>query len=284
MSKWLTLLLCCVLALSFAQARSRHAKRAKHLDDFIEHVSLTDGMQTIGGASVEDAVNLLRDKVAFPVALEMLEFERPKDFVTLDEALTKLHGMQALAPLAARDKGRLDRYEELAKTRPGSEILVPRQKTFSLIRDRLTVREFLNEITTLDDEYEWKDYGTEHKPLIVVQPRGASALNWSVPPTCKPSPVATERVVAACTEQECSPFTKALGERNMGVLYMAVDEPVIPRKPDPEMAPPHGFIDLCHHNLTAQDVLNRIAISAHSSWTMAGIKGMRFISFYPVGR
>ncbi len=268
-----------------AQSRSgQNAKRAKHLDGVIEQVSLTDGMQTIGGASMGDAVNFLRDKTAFPVALEMLEFERPKDFVTLDEAITKLQGMQALAPLGARDKVRLDRYDELANTHQGSELIVPRQKTFSFVRDRLTIREFLNEITTLDDEYEWKNYGTERKPVIVVQPRTASALNWRVPPICKPRPVTTERVLAACAKQECSPFTKALGERNMGVLYIAVDEPVVPGKPDPDMTAPHGYVDLCQQNLTALDVLNRIAISGHTSWTMAGIKGMRFISFYPVVR
>lgn len=101
-------------------------------------------------------MNTLRDKVAFPVSLEMLEFERPKDFVTLDEALAKLHGMAAVGPLGDADKSRLSRYEELATTERGSEVVVPRQRTFTLVRDRITVREFLVQVTSLDDEYEWK--------------------------------------------------------------------------------------------------------------------------------
>src|SRR5437764_734140 len=125
-----------------AQTSTRdHVKRAKDLDDVIESVSLTDGVETIGGACIEDAVNLLREKVAFPIALETVEFERPKDFVTLDEALTKLHNMQTVGPLGARDKARLDSYEGLAKTHPGSEVLVARQKSFTLVRDRIAVRD-----------------------------------------------------------------------------------------------------------------------------------------------
>src|SRR5438105_8215726 len=90
------------------------AKRAKTLRDTIENVSLTDGFQSIGGASIEDAANLLRDNAGFAVALEMVEFERPKDFVTLDEALAKLHEMQSAGLLGSRDKDRLHKYEEMA--------------------------------------------------------------------------------------------------------------------------------------------------------------------------
>jgi hypothetical protein len=59
----------------------------------------------------------------------------------------------------------------------------------------------------------------------------------------------------------------------MSVLYMHIGPP----SKDEQM--PHGFVDLCSNNLTARDVLNRIAQSAHTSWTLGGIKGMRFISF-----
>lgn len=251
--------------------RRDHVKRAKHLDDVVENVVLADGTETIGGASVEDAVNLLRDKVKFPVSLEMLEFKRPEDFVTLDEALARLHGMQAVAPLGDRDKSRLVSYEGLAKTDPGSEVLVPRQRTFTFVRDRITVREFLVQVTTLDDGYEWKNYGTDRAPQIVIQPVSASALNWSVSPICSPRPVAIDRILAACKGQECGEFTKALSERNMSIVYIYMG----PAPPDPA---PHGFVDLCSEKLTARDVLNRIAQAAHTSWTVGGIKGMRFVS------
>lgn len=261
-----------------AQTSTRdHRNRAKYLEDVIESVTLTDGAETIGGASIEDAVKLMRDKVAFPVALEMVEFERPKDFVTLDEALTKLHSIQAVGPLGARDKTRLDSYEELAKTHPGSEVLVARQKSFTLVRDRITVRDLLDQITILDHKYQWKNYGTDSKPMVVILPRGKSALNWLVPSICKPRPVAIDQILAGCDGQECGAFTKGLGARNMSIVYMSIG-PV--RKGHDSVDPrPHGFVDLCNETLTARDVLNRIAQSAHTSWTLSGIKGLRFISF-----
>ena len=254
-----------------------HTNRAEHLEDVIETVSLTDGAEAIGGASIEDAVNVLRDELAFPVALEMVEFERPKDFVTLDEALTKLRSMQAVGPLAARDKARLDSYEKLAKTHPGSEVLLPRQKSFTLIRDKITVRDLLDQITILDDEYQWKNYGTESTPVVVIQPRSESVLNWRVSSICKPRPVAIDQILAGCNSQECGAFTKVLAERNMSIMYMSSGP--IPKGHHPAGPQPYGFVDLCDETLTARDVLNRVAQSAHTSWTLSGIKGLRFISF-----
>ena len=253
-------------------SRRDHVRRAKHLDSVIESVSLTNGPETIGGASIQDAVNTLRDKVVFPVSLEMLEFERPKDFVTLDEALAKLHRLAAVAPLGDADKSRLTRYEVLAKTDPASEVVVPHQRTFTLVRDRITVREFLVQVTALDDEYEWKNYGTDRAPQVVIEPRAASVLSWSVSPICSSRPVAIERILAGCKGQECGEFTKALSERNISILYMYLG----PNPPDPS---PHGFVDLCSQTLLARDVLNRIAEAAHTSWTVGGIRGMRFLSF-----
>ncbi|HKR83480.1 MAG TPA: hypothetical protein VJS37_04860 [Terriglobales bacterium] len=264
-----------IAAMASTQTSMRdHAKRAKHLDDVITDVNLTAGTQTIGGASIVDAVNLLRDDVAFPVSLEMLEFERPKDFVTLQEALATLHSMQAITPLGDWDKSRLDRYEELVKTHDDSEVLVPRQRSFKLVRERISVREFLIQVTTVDDEYEWKNYGTDTSPQIVIRPRAASALNWPLTPICTPRRISIDRVLAGCKEQECGPFTQALKERNIGILYMYTG----PSPPDPV---PHGSVDLCDKNLTARDALNRIAEAAHTSWTLGGIKGMRFLSFSP---
>ena len=266
-------------ALATAQTdATAYAKRAKTLSDTMKNVSLTDGFQSIGGASIEDAANLLRDNAGFPVALEMVEFERPKDFVTLDEALAKLHEMQSTGLLGSRDKDRLQGYEEMAKTHAGSEVLVPRQRTFTLIRNRITVRDLLDEITRLDDEYEWNNYGTDRKPMIVIQPRAFSALNWPVPPICRPRRIAIEKALAGCKGQECGPLVKLLSDHNISVLYMYIGPGK--REPDPS---PHGFIDWCSEGLTARDVLNRIAKSSRRSWTLGGIKGMRFLSFFPVG-
>lgn len=267
------LLLCVASAVSLTELRAEHANRAKHLDDVIEQVTLTDGMQTIGGASIDDAVNLLRDKTAFPVALEMVEFDRPKDFVTLDEALGQLHKMHSLNE---RDKQRLRTYEELAKTHPGSEVVVPRQKTFTLTRERITVRDLLDQIAQADDEYEWKNYGSEKKPVIVVQPRAASALNWNVAPICKTRHISIDQLLAGCKDQPCGPLTQALSDHQISVmdLYEGTDIH--------EDNSPHGFLDMCAENLTARDALNLIEKSAHTSWTLGGIKGMRFLSFGPV--
>lgn len=266
------------VAVASAQTSTRHhVNRAKHLEDVIESVSLTDGAETIGGASIEDAVTILRDKVAFPVSLEMVEFERPKDFVTLDEALTKLRSIQAVGPLAARDKTRRDSYEELAKTHPGSEIIVAHQKSFTLVRDRITVRDLLDQITILDDEYQWKNYGTEREPMVVIQPRAKSALNWHVPSICTPRPVAVDQILAGCNGQECGAFTKVLGARNISIVYMSIG-PASKGK-DSADPRPHGLVDLCNETLTARDVLNLVSEAAHTSWTLSGIKGLRFISF-----
>jgi len=258
---------------SLAQARAEHANRAKHLDDVIEQVTLTDGMQTIGGASIEDAVNLLRDKTAFPVALELVEFERPKDFVTLDEALGELHKMSSLNE---RDKQRLRTYEEMAKSHMGSEVLVPRQKTFTMVRERITVRDLLDQITKADDEYEWKNYGSEKKPVIILQPRAASALNWKVAQICKPRHISIDQLLAGCKDQPCGPLTQALSDHQISVMYLYEGTDIH------EDDAPHGFLDICAENLVARDALNRIAESAHTSWTLGGIKGMRFLSFDPI--
>ncbi len=103
-------------ALAPAQTVARsHTQRAKILSDFIENVSLTDSFESIGGASIEDAANMLRENVAFPVALEIVEFERPKDFLTIDEALAKLHEMQSAGSLGSRDKDRLGYCTATAK-------------------------------------------------------------------------------------------------------------------------------------------------------------------------
>jgi len=187
--------------------------------------------------------------------------------------------MQTKESLADRDKSRLRTYEEFAKSHSSSEVVVPRQRTFRLVRNRISVREILDEITKLDDEYEWKNYGTNTKPVIVIQPRVESVLNWTISPICKTRPVATEKLLAGCKAQQCGPFIQALSERNMSVMYIAVDEPAVPGKPTADQQPPHGFVDLCSNYLRARDVLNRIAQSTHTSWTLGGIKGTRLISF-----
>lgn len=69
---------------------------------------------------------------------------------------------------------------------------------------------------------------------MLIQPHVKSALNWRVSPICEPRPVSIDRIIAGCKGQECGPFTKALSERDMNILYMYSG----PAPPDPV---PHGF-------------------------------------------
>jgi Bacterial TSP3 repeat len=57
------------------------------------------------------------------------------------------------------------------------------------------VRSLLDSLVAIDDEYRWQNYGTEDNPLIVIQPRGQSALDWAVPPICgSPSELSTSKI------------------------------------------------------------------------------------------
>jgi hypothetical protein len=172
-----------------------HPKRTATLNDLIEHIELREGAETIGGASMEDAVSALRELADFPVALEMLEFKRPEDFVTLAEALEKLHQMQATEALGSRDKGRWNAYEEMAQTHKPSTIPVARQRAFTLVEDRITVRDLLDRLMALDDEYTWKNYGGERAPVIVIQPQARTALGWPVPSISDPRLVAYAELI-----------------------------------------------------------------------------------------
>jgi hypothetical protein len=244
---------------------------AQGLDDVIEHVALTEGAETLGGASVEDAVHLLRERTRFPINLEMIEFERPRDFVTLGEALAKLRELEISGVLSSNDKFRLIRYEELLKTKNESEVLLPRQKTFTFVQERITVREFLDRLMTLDDEYAWKNYGNDRMPLIVIAPRRVSALDWKVVPICHPKPIAYSKLFAGCNRQECGPFTKQLGDHNMTEMFMSNWRPT-------------ASVNMCRGHLTARDVLDLTVNGARASWTLAGMKEMRVISYEPIRR
>lgn len=260
----------------------RNAQRATKLNDVIEHFEITDGVETIGGASMQDAIWALRKQTDFPISLEMLEFERPKDFITLGEALTTLHRLQTTGVLGTRDMSRLHDYEKRAQTHEPSEVLVARQRTFTLVEDQITVRALLDRMMTLDDEYLWKDYGTESTPVIVIQPRAVSALEWPMSRICHPRPIASDQLFAGCRNQKCGPYTKLLNDHNVSVIQL-LDGPVLPGEPPPGPVPLVS-IDVCRVRLTAQDVLNLIAEGTNSSWTLAGIKGMRLISFQPSTR
>jgi hypothetical protein len=278
-------LLALTVVLMTAQKSSsprRHAQRVKKLNDVIEHIEITDGVETIGGASMQDAIWALREQTDFPISLELLEFERPRDFITLGEALARLHTLETTAVLGIRDMGRLHDYEKRAQTHEPSDVLFPRQKTFALVEDQITVRALLNRMMTLDDEYLWKDYGTESTPVIVIQPRTGSALEWPLSRICHPRPIASNQLFASCRNQKCGPYTKLLNDHNMSVIQM-LDGPVLPGEHPPDPVPLVS-VDVCRDRLTVRDVLNLIAKGTNSSWTLAGIKGMRLISFQPSTR
>lgn len=226
---------------------------------------------------MQDAVGALRAQTDFPISLEMLEFERPKDFITLGEALTWLHRLQTTGVLGTRDISRLHDYEKKAQTHEPSEVLVARQKSFALVEDQITVRDLLDRLVTLDDEYLWKNYGTEGTPVIVIQSRTGSALEWPVSQICQPRPIASNQLFAGCRNQKCGPYTKLLNDHKISVIQ-TLDGPVLPGERSSD-AVPVVSVDVCRDRLTAQDVLNLIAEGTNSSWTLAGIKGMRLISF-----
>jgi hypothetical protein len=237
------ILSCTALLCPQSKAPNDRAGRIKDLNGIIQHIEVTDGAETIGGASVEDVVRELRDRTDFPISVEMLEFERPKDFVTLGEALTTLHKMQASGALGSRDQSRLDRYEEMAQTHEPSQILVARQRTFSLVQERVTVRDLLDHLVTLDDEYLWTNDGSEREPLVVIRPRANTALDWRVAPICHPRPIEIDELLAGCNGQECGPFTKLLNGHSTSVVYMLTG-PVAPGEREPDIRP-HGPVDMC---------------------------------------
>ena len=236
------------------------------LEQIIPHIELTRGIEAIGGATIPDVVVTLREQTDFPICIEELEYDRKTDGLTLDAAIAKLRALKAEQKLTHLDEARLNQYQELAKTEdPHTFIVGINQKTFTLVEDNATVRAVLDRTIGLDPAYIWKNYGTSKAPLVVLQPRTRSALDWPVPSVCGGSQE-TKTAELFGTDGKLTTLFAA-----HAIYLVEMNGARMPNVP----------LDLCHDHLTARDVLNRIVTAGgnHLSWTLSGIKGLRWLSF-----
>jgi len=258
-----TLLFCAQQAYSQQSARPRLAA----LDDHISEVRLDRGYVTVGGATIEDAVTLARTFVAFPICLELIDYDPKRDAMTVHDAIERLRKLQITHPLSGAETALLQSYETLQSEGASSRIVGYKKTTFTLIRHDISVRNYLNEIVSLDTKYRWMNYGTTERPLIVVEPRTESALSWNVSGLCDREPMIAEDLFGTNGEvtrqfKAHSIIRVAMGSRELlaGVLVKS---------------------NFCDGVVTARDLLNRISDAAPKtlSWSLSGIKGLRWLEF-----
>jgi hypothetical protein len=251
----------------FLACHAAAPQKVRTLDDNIKHVELTAGSETIGGASMEDAVAFLRHHAAFPVSFEFVEYDRAKDGLTLSTALAKLHQLKQTQTLSDLDEMRLKTYEQQISDGQDSGTVIGFQKrTFSIVEDNISVRAFLERLAVLDGAYSWRNDGTDDAPVVVIQPRGKSALEWNVP--------------AICGSPQDLLFAKLYGSG--GKLTVLFQQHNISRVAfQGGVETPDVQVDICKSHLSARDVLNLTAASlGHDvSWTLSGVKGLRWLTF-----
>jgi hypothetical protein len=237
----------------------------KTLDSEIPRIELTAGAEAIGGATIEDAVAALRLLAEFPICVELIEYDKEKDALSLGAALEQLRAMKTRQGLTLPDEARLKRYEELADTEDVRTPIGFKKKTFTLVENNLTVRAFLDRLMQLDNAYVWRNEGTNQAPVIVIQPRTKSALDWSVPSICG-------------SPQDLSSTTLYGPGGKLTVLLQAHS---ISRVEVSNKRLPGVQVDLCRDHLTARDALDlTIGAAGHDlSWSLSGIKGLRWLSF-----
>jgi hypothetical protein len=255
-----------VIALIVLGAQRAVATQLGTLDSAIPHIEFTTSAEAIGGATIEDVVVALRQMTTFPICIELFEYDRQKDVLTLGAALEHLHRLKASGDLPAQDEARLQRYEAMAASEPPSAPIGYTKHTFKLVENHITVRTLLNRIVELDPSYSWKNEGTDQNPIVVIQPRAKSALDWMVPGICDST---QGRSVSSLFEPG-------------GKLTLAFQAHDITRvEVRPENALPDVQPDLCHDGMSARDVLNKIVKAAgHDySWSLSGIKGLRWLTF-----
>jgi hypothetical protein len=238
--------------------------KLQNLETKIDVVNLDTGSSAIGGAAIEDAAALLRHSASFPVCLEMLDYTRETDGLTLESALNQLHELKNKGKLNSNDAARLRAYEEMVLSGNPPTLVGFRKRVFLISRRDISVRGLLDAITSQDSDYVWKNLGSDHAPLVVLQPRDRSVLDWSVPAICG----------------------KGLSTGDLysfeGKLTDAFEKHGITR---PEINR-HGRlptvqVDLCREQLNARDVLNLtvLAVGGNASWTISGIRGLRWLTF-----
>jgi len=241
--------------------------KAKTLDEVLSHVELKDGAEGFGGATIEDAVVLLRRLVDFPVCIELREFTRESDGLTIGAAIDQLDALRAKQGLTPMEQSQLKRYEELAAKQGRSAVIGFRKETFTLVEDKIAVHSLLDRLTTLDSLYTWKNDGTPKSPIIVIEPKQKSALDWVVPPICGQG---REQISATDLYGPGGRVTQQLQQHNISRVEMSGGNKV-----------PDVQLNLCVDHLTARDVLNLTVQAAgdQSSWSLSGIKGLRWLSF-----
>ncbi len=236
------------------------------LEDTIPHIELTQSAEAIGGATIEDAVVALRQLTSFPICIEILEYDQQKDGLTLAKALEQLRTLKAKGELTDSDHARLERYQVLAASESPSILIGYTKKTFMLVESKITIRALLNRITELDSTYTWRNDGTDKEPIIVLQPRVKTALDWSIPSVCDSSrSMSTKNLFAPGGKLTLFFQAYNIHRLEMNSAYQL----------------PDVQIDLCHDHLSARDVLNLVVKAAgHDlSWSLSGIKGLRWLTF-----
>ena len=236
------------------------------LDSTIPHVALTTGAETIGGASIEDAVVLLRSLTVFPICIELKDFSREADGLTLGEALTSLENLKSRQELGIADVARLKRYEELAASEPTTTLIGFRKNTFTLVQDNVTVRALLDRLVILDNTYVWHNDGTSEAPVVVIAPAEKSVLDWPVPAICGP----TEELSTARQYGPSGKLTRLFGGHEISRLEINEGNAI-----------PYALLPLCREGLNARDVLNLTieAVGHDLSWSLSGTKGARWLTF-----
>ncbi|HWZ46410.1 MAG TPA: hypothetical protein VNW97_23255 [Candidatus Saccharimonadales bacterium] len=235
------------------------------LESTIPHIELTQSAEAIGGATIEDAVVALRQMTSFPICIEILEYDRQKDGLTLGRALEQLHALKGRGEISPPDQIRLERYEALATSESPSTLIGYIKRTFSLVEKNVTVRALLDRLTELDSSYAWKNYGSEQEPIVVIQPRTKSGLDWSIPSICSSSGILTKNLFG--------PGGK------LTLIFQAHDISLVETKSGIRMQDVR--LDLCKDHLVALDVLNLAikAVGNNASWALSGIKGLRWLTF-----
>jgi len=236
------------------------------LEGMIPHIELTQSAEAIGGATIEDAVVALRQMASFPICIEILEYDRQKDGLTLGRALEQLHALKARGDISVPDQVRLERYEVLATSENPSMLIGYIKKTFTLVEKNVTVRALLNRLIELDSSYAWRNYGSDQEPIVVIQPRAKSALDWSIPSVCDSS-----RVI----------LTKNLfgSGGKLTLIFQSHDISLVETKSGIRMQDVQ--LDLCNDHLVARDLLNLAikTVGNNASWSLSGIKGLRWLTF-----
>ncbi len=254
----------------------------KTLEDEIRYINLTASVEVFrpGGVTIEDAVQLLRQRTVFPICFESMEYDRDTDGLTLGEVLNSFHALKTRSGLTAEDGAHLKMYEEMAVTQSTATLVGIKEKTFTLVQDKMTVRTFLNRVTQLDSAYKWTNEGTGTAPLIVIQPRTRSVLDWPIPRICGTPQEASSKILYG-PQGKLSAFF-AVHNITRVEMDMRPARPGDKRESDLPNVP----LDLCQDQLTAYDVLNRTVKAAGTSlsWSLSGIKGLRWLSFQQSGR